>query len=807
MKNVKKVLINIFLVIMLIACSVSPVTANTQAQSEKNDTVNSSMQASGTASKQSVLKSLAGVTTIGNVSYSTLQDAVDAAQPGDVIKITQNITLESAVTINNKSDITITSDSETETITRGAGCTGNMFAINSSKVTFENISLNGGAVWDDKSLTAEAAKNRINSGMTAVSGMIKATSSTLELKAATTISDADADLQNYDSVSAGIMAYGTVINMYEGAIIERITGYNSENFGGGILLESASTMNMYGGTIVGNSSPVADSNEGGAIFARSKSTLNMYNSAIISNNYSVFSAVLVRESIVNMYDNSTVSNNEGGFGAGILAYTSSKIVMNDQSTVSGNSSEFSGGGIYLTSNTGFGSSSSELIMKDSSSVTGNTAKLNGGGIFVSAGILTMLGNASVTNNSAATGGGIFLYSSGDAGVANLISGTISENSATGLGSAIYHKGTTLNLNAADFHISGTIGLDGTGTNIDAKTITLIGKPSSDETYTVETKTTDTFAGRDIVKPGSLTIEGTIYTMSDASEYFSNFKHTTMGVMYGSYYYATKNDTSHDTYLVLVDPYSDVTFSKQSADGKELAGAKLHVEDMDGNMIESWISDGSVHRMIGVLKAEVEYKLVEDSAPSGYTVAKSIDFTVNTDGTAQTVTMQDAPTDVTISKQSTQGTGELSGAKLEIQDQSGKTVESWTTGKTAKELVGELNAGESYTLVETEAPSGYTVAKSISFTVNTDGTAQTVTMIDDAIEKEADYPYENNDSSKQNTNGNETENTAKKGSLPKTGDSTNEWLWIIVCIVSASVLSGSVVLLKNIYVKEGNEKGR
>ena len=58
---------------------------------------------------------------------------------------------------------------------------------------------------------------------------------------------------------------------------------------------------------------------------------------------------------------------------------------------------------------------------------------------------------------------------------------------------------------------------------------------------------------------------------------------------------------------------------------------------------------------------------------------------------------------------------IAGAKLEVRDKEGGVVDAWTSDGTAYAVSG-LKAGETYTLVETEAPEGYVRADSIQFTV-------------------------------------------------------------------------------------------
>ena len=111
-------------------------------------------------------------------------------------------------------------------------------------------------------------------------------------------------------------------------------------------------------------------------------------------------------------------------------------------------------------------------------------------------------------------------------------------------------------------------------------------------------------------------------------------------------------------------------------------------------------------------------------PNGYKYAEEITFEVGRDGKVQTVTMKDAPSQLTVSKKDLADLAEnLPGATFEVQDENGDVVRTvynetlrWTT--TADALVKTITGLKdgSYKLVETKAPAGYTIADPISFTV-------------------------------------------------------------------------------------------
>lgn len=113
-------------------------------------------------------------------------------------------------------------------------------------------------------------------------------------------------------------------------------------------------------------------------------------------------------------------------------------------------------------------------------------------------------------------------------------------------------------------------------------------------------------------------------------------------------------------------------------------------------------------------------------PSYVPLDDSIKVTVD----SSTVTLEDienAKTQIVISKVDSVTGKELTGAKLEIRDKDGKVIESWTTdGK--PHTIEKLPAGE-YVLHEASAPNGYLLAEDVKFTVKDSDEAITVVMKD------------------------------------------------------------------------------
>jgi len=111
------------------------------------------------------------VATIGEAKYETLQEAVDAAQAGDVITVVQDITLNSSIVINDGTDVTI--EGNGITITGGAGV--DVFYVKGGKLTLAAglnvhattdcaIYIRGGDVFTAANLTKSGNKYHVIQG-------------------------------------------------------------------------------------------------------------------------------------------------------------------------------------------------------------------------------------------------------------------------------------------------------------------------------------------------------------------------------------------------------------------------------------------------------------------------------------------------------------------------------------------------------------------------------------------------------------------------------------------------------------------
>ena len=115
-------------------------------------------------------------------------------------------------------------------------------------------------------------------------------------------------------------------------------------------------------------------------------------------------------------------------------------------------------------------------------------------------------------------------------------------------------------------------------------------------------------------------------------------------------------------------------------GQEIEGAKMQILDQDGKVVEEWVSKKEPHVVYALEPGE--YVLHEEQAPTeqGYVRAEDVKFVVEETGDVQKVKMEDDHTKVSISKTDITDGKEIEGAKLQILDQDGEVVESWTTGE-------------------------------------------------------------------------------------------------------------------------------
>ena len=246
---------------------------------------------------------------------------------------------------------------------------------------------------------------------------------------------------------------------------------------------------------------------------------------------------------------------------------------------------------------------------------------------------------------------------------------------------------------------------------------------------------------------------------------------------------------------MLDDVTKVEISKKDiTDSSEVPGAKLIILDKDGKKVESWTSTDKPH-MVEKLPVG-EYTLREEQAPDGYLIAEDVKFTVKDTGKVQKVKMKDAHPygKLVIKKTDSTSKAALSGAEFELREkESGKVVEKLVTDKTGTATSGKIPIATykngkvektvEYILVETKAPNGYELSSK---------------------KEEIRFEYKDEKTKvieivKEIKNTKSPSGSTPTGNSPKTGDSTNIWLPILLAVLSACGIGGVIWYKK----KKGN----
>ena len=268
--------------------------------------------------------------------------------------------------------------------------------------------------------------------------------------------------------------------------------------------------------------------------------------------------------------------------------------------------------------------------------------------------------------------------------------------------------------------------------------------------------------------------------------------------------------------------------------EELPGATLTIKNADGNIVESWVSTDTPHRVTGLHLGDA-YTLTETRPADGYALADDITFRllqkVDENGNNlqeaevyylttknflfwtwddwkllddATVIMKDDITKVQISKVDIATGKELPGAELTITDKDGKEINRWVSTDTPH-YIEKLPAGE-YTLTEITAPDGYDIAERIRFTVLPTGEVQTVVMKDARIPEKTPHPEETphpTETPQPTPSATPAPTPAPQPIIPQTGDTFP--LGSLLTVAGISLAGLAVLIFKCVRSKAVTER--
>lgn len=239
--------------------------------------------------------------------------------------------------------------------------------------------------------------------------------------------------------------------------------------------------------------------------------------------------------------------------------------------------------------------------------------------------------------------------------------------------------------------------------------------------------------------GSFTIKDRTFTLRE--------KETPDGYMKADDITFTVDDISKTATINMTDvTETGIYVEKVDENGNNVKGAVLQLKNVNGDIIDEWTSDGTLHYFdyeaylklkkgtadlskIKLTDDDFIFTLHEEKTPENYLTADDITFNVNQDSYTAVVKMVDVKRKTSVLAVKINEDGEhIAGATLEVTDINGKICDTWISDGGAHVITG-IKQGQTYTLHEAKAPYGYELAKDIYFTVTDGADNQTVTMTD------------------------------------------------------------------------------
>ena len=266
---------------------------------------------------------------------------------------------------------------------------------------------------------------------------------------------------------------------------------------------------------------------------------------------------------------------------------------------------------------------------------------------------------------------------------------------------------------------------------------------------------------------------------------------------------TVENTAEIQKVEMKDDVTKVQISKTDITGEtEIPGAKLTILDKDDQVVESWTSTEEAHY---IEKLPIgKYTLREEQAPKGYLLTSDVSIEVKDTGEIQKVAMKDdtAKGKVILNKTDKSSGEPLKGVEFELRDSKGKVLETLKTdaaGHAESKLYeiatfknGKYDTAIKYYLVETKTLDGYTLDQTkheVTFAYADDSTPVVEVTFNLTNEKPEVPETPNTPDTPQ------SHEETKVSNAPKTGDSTNIWLPILLLVISTGGMAGLYISRK------------
>ena len=362
--------------------------------------------------------------------YATIQDAIDAAQAGDEIKVaagtysdlvtrprplgygstgilTQVLYISKTLTLRGgyaAGDWTTPDSAAHPTIINAQGQGRGIAIIGGIAVTIQGVQVTGG------NATGQGGLGRSDAG-----GGIYA------LQATVTLADSAIQGSTATHYGGGIFIHESVAaflvnnTILSNTVTFTATGPSNFGWGGGLMLSNSPRARLIANSFSGNHAGVA----GGGIYGHSSVSATLSSNVIASNTARVGGGMYLNKSNyvkigsgAGTEGNTLAANTAEGEGGGLYLFNSSDIILSDNTIVS-NTANTDGGGLFLVA--------ISSIVVSNNRFEANTAGGKGGGLYLLEGKLTthLLENTFISN-VAGYGGGLYLENSSNVTARNTI---------------------------------------------------------------------------------------------------------------------------------------------------------------------------------------------------------------------------------------------------------------------------------------------------------------------------------------------------------------------------------------------------